>query len=376
MKNIRLSPTLLVLIVLMGIGLIQIFSASFIFASETYQDGFYFLKKQLLFTLVGVALMVAGAKIPLRAIERWSFLLWPLGILFLVLTLIPGIGVKVGGAHRWLSMPGGFRFEPSEMMKVSFCLFVSSLFVRQSLWLKKVPVIVILLVLLIPFFLLHRQPDFGSIAILSLIGFGVLFAFGLSTKLITLLGSLMGVLFYFLVMRVPYRRDRVMAFFDPWSDPEQKGFQSIQSMLTFHSGGIFGTGLGQGQGKLFFLPEAHTDFTLAVFGEEWGFVGFVVLLSLYGYLTYRCLSLSVRTQNLWQRVYCLSASIYFAISVFINMGVVLGMLPTKGLTLPFLSYGGSSLVSFCLLFGVVLNIESSLESSSEAPQDTPAGAKR
>jgi cell division protein FtsW len=173
--------------------------------------------------------------------------------------------------------------------------------------------------------------------------------------------------FYLLVMRVPYRRDRVLGFLDPWADPEQKGFQVIQSMLSFHSGGITGAGLGQGQGKLFFLPEAHTDFTLAVFGEEMGYVGFLCLLTLYGYVVLRGFQISLKCESIFRKALALGISMTFGLSVFINAGVVMGLLPTKGLTLPFLSYGGSSIVTLCFMFGLLLNLERHLLEEPKNP---------
>ncbi|MGE3757541.1 MAG: FtsW/RodA/SpoVE family cell cycle protein, partial [Pseudobdellovibrionaceae bacterium] len=163
--------------------------------------------------------------------------------------------------------------------------------------------------------------------------------------------------FYILVMSVPYRRARVLGFLDPWSDPESKGFQVIQSMLSFHSGGLTGVGLGQGQGKLFFLPEAHTDFTLAVLGEEMGFVGFILLMFLYGFIVFKGFQIAIRTGSPFRKAVALGLTMTFALTVFINVGVVLGILPTKGLTLPFLSYGGSSLLTKSLMFGFLLAIE-------------------
>ncbi|MNL02581.1 Lipid II flippase FtsW [compost metagenome] len=206
-----------------------------------------------------------------------------------------------------------------------------------------------------------KQPDFGSFAIVMMVGVTLLFAFGLQWKYIIAALSVLAPAFYFLVMNVPYRRARVLAFLDPWADPAQKGFQVIQSMLSFHSGGLTGAGLGQGQGKLFFLPEAHTDFTLAVFGEEMGFIGFVAILALYAFVVFRGIQVAVKTEDTFKRALCLGLSITFALSVFINAGVVMGLLPTKGLTLPFLSYGGSSLVTLAFLFGLILNIENSFE---------------
>jgi cell division protein FtsW len=178
--------------------------------------------------------------------------------------------------------------------------------------------------------------------------------------------------FYVLVMSVPYRRARVLAFLDPWADPDQKGFQVIQSMLSFSSGGIFGAGLGQGQGKLFFLPEAHTDFTMAVLGEEIGFIGFISVMALYGFIVVRGFQIALKTENTFRRALALGITITFAFSVFINAGVVMGLLPTKGLTLPFLSYGGSSLVALSLVLGLLLNIEKSLE--DEPLASSPRGS--
>ncbi|HOY15562.1 MAG TPA: FtsW/RodA/SpoVE family cell cycle protein, partial [Saprospiraceae bacterium] len=195
----------------------------------------------------------------------------------------------------------------------------------------------------------------------------LLFAFGLKWRYIIASFAVIIPSFYFLVMTIPYRRARVFAFLDPWSDPEQKGFQVIQSMMSFSSGGLTGSGLGQGQGKLFFLPEAHTDFTMAVLGEEIGFIGFVMVMALYGFIVLRGLQIAVKCQDNFHKALAIGVSITFGISVFINVGVVMGILPTKGLTLPFLSYGGSSLVTLCLMFGLLLNVEKNLHTQRQFP---------
>ena len=198
-------------------------------------------------------------------------------------------------------------------------------------------------------------------------GISLLFIFGLSFKYLIAAGLAAVPLFYFLVRNVPYRHARVQAFLDPWSDPAQKGFQVIQSMLAIHSGGLTGQGLGQSQGKLFFLPEAHTDFTLAVFGEEMGFVGFVVILALYGYVIFRSFQIAIKSENIFHKAFSIGLGMTFGLSVFINAGVVMGLLPTKGLTLPFLSYGGSSLVTLCVMFGILINIERKLLEPPQHP---------
>ena len=166
-------------------------------------------------------------------------------------------------------------------------------------------------------------------------------------------------IFYFAVWSYPYRRARIEAFIDPWSDPAKKGFQVIQSMLSVHSGGLTGVGLGQGQGKLFFLPEAHTDFTMAVFFEEMGFVGVMAILALYGFVIFKGFQIAIKVQDAFKRTLVIGLITTFALSVFINVGVVMGLVPTKGLTMPFMSYGGSSLLVLAFLFGMILNIEMS-----------------
>jgi cell division protein FtsW len=355
------SPLLLAILALLGIGLVQVYSASYIFASESYGDGLYFFERQLIFAGIAFVALLTTAQIPLRWVEKWGWMAWLFAGLGVLATLIPGIGVRVGGAVRWIQLPMGFRFEPSEVLKLSFSLLVASLMVRSQTSLAKVKWPWLLLLIFVPLVLLLRQPDFGSFAIIVLVGLGLLFSFGLRWRFIAAGLAVVIPAFYFLVMNVSYRRARVLTFLDPWSDPEQKGFQVIQSMLSFSNGGLFGGGLGQGQGKLFFLPEAHTDFTLAVLGEEIGFVGFLAVMALYGFIVVRGFQIALKTESMFRRVLALGLSLTFALSVFINAGVVMGLLPTKGLTLPFLSYGGSSLVALCLMLGLLLNIEKGLD---------------
>jgi cell division protein FtsW len=355
------SSLFLAIIALMGIGLVQVYSASYIFATESYGDGLYFFKRQLIFAVIAFFTLIATVHIPFRVIEKYGWAMWFVATVGLLATFVPGLGVRVGGAIRWIQLPLGIRFEPSELLKIAFSVWFASLLCRSENLLGKVKFHWLLLALFAPLVILLKQPDFGSFAIILMVGVALLFAFGLQWKYIAGALAILTPAFYFLVMTVPYRRARVLAFLDPWSDPEQKGFQVIQSMLSFHSGGLTGAGLGQGQGKLFFLPEAHTDFTLAVFGEEMGFIGFLGILALYGFVIFRGIQIAVKAENPFQRALALGLSLTFSLSVFINAGVVMGLLPTKGLTLPFLSYGGSSLVVFCFMFGLILNIENSFE---------------
>jgi cell division protein FtsW len=348
---------LLTLFGLLGIGLVQVYSSSFIFAIESRGDGLFFFKRQMLFTVIALVVLFTVAAIPYRWIERYGFLLWGVATLGIFATYLPGIGASKGGAARWIVGPGGFIFEPCELVKISFPILLATFASRRWSFFGNWEWFFRVVVVVAPLLLVLRQPDFGTFFICSLVLLSILFVFGLPWKVISF--SLAAALpaFYFLVMNVPYRRARILAFLDPWADPGQKGFQVIQSMLSFRSGGLFGVGLGQGQGKLFFLPEAHTDFTLAVLGEEIGFVGFAIVIGLYGYLVLRGLQLASRSENPFSKALSLGLILTFGYSVFINVGVVLGLLPTKGLTLPFLSYGGSSLIMSCLLFGFILNIE-------------------
>lgn len=355
------SSLFLAIITLLGIGLVQVYSSSFIFAIESYGDGLFFFKRQLLFALIAFAVLIGTIHVPFHIIEKYGWSLWFIATAGVAATYFPGLGVRVGGALRWIQLPMGFRFEPGELLKIAFSMWFASLLVRKDNFLGRLKWHWLLLVMVLPLVLLLKQPDFGTFAIILTVAVTLLFAFGLQWKYISAALALIIPAFYFLVMTVPYRRARVLSFLDPWADPAQKGFQAIQSMLSFHSGGLTGVGLGQGQGKLFFLPEAHTDFTLAVLGEEMGFIGFIAILALYGFVVFRGIQIAVKAEDTFKRGLALGLSVTFALSIFINAGVVMGLLPTKGLTLPFLSYGGSSLISLCFMFGLILNIENSFE---------------
>lgn len=361
---------------LLGLGIVQVYTSSYIFAFESRGDGLYFVKRQFLFGGISFALMGVIAFMPFRWIERAGWLLWPLSGIGVLMTLIPGLGVRAGGAARWINLPGSNVFEPAELVKVALPLFLATLISRSrssqqasgarglnesSIWMASVSQpwrsFLTFVLLVSPMVLVLRQPDFGTFAIASATIFSVLFVFGLPWLWIAASGAIAAPAFYFLIMQVPYRRARVLAFLDPWSVSDSKGFQVIQSMLSLRSGGLTGAGLGEGQGKLFFLPEAHTDFTLAVLGEEMGFIGVVLLLTLYGFCLLRAFRLAARAEQPFRRALATGLATVFGLSVFVNAGVAMGLLPTKGLTLPFMSYGGSSAVMSGLLFGLLLSLE-------------------
>ena len=366
LKTIKVKPSiedkglflLTSIFFLMGVGLVQIYSSSFIYATDIYEDGLFFFKKQLLYVICGVIVIFATSKIPYKYLVKVGLTLFCISIFGLILTLIPGVGVKVGGASRWLDLFLGFRIEPSEFFKISFPFFAS--FYLNKYWdrfnLKSVSVLAF--ALLIPSVLLFFQPDMGTLVIFTAVFLCMIYLKGLKMRYVLCLTLGLMLAFGIFVLSADYRIDRVKAFFNLWDNQSSSGFQTIQSLLGLNAGGLTGIGLGEGQSKLYFLPEAHTDFTLSVLGEETGFIGVSVILVLFGAIIFRMFYLSKRVIDENLRYASLGMSITFGLQVFINFGVSSGLLPVKGLALPFLSYGGSSLLSTCILFGLFFSIQS------------------
>lgn len=348
---------LLTILTLIGVGIILVYSSSFIFAIESQDDGFFFFKKQLAFAMLGMVALFVTATIPFGLIRKLGFLSWIFFGLMVCLTLVPGIGVKSGGAIRWIHLSGGIYFEPSEFLKVSLPLLMGYLIAKFDQSENKLKTFLLSSLLFFPLPILLKQPDFGSFAVCSFVIFALLFTFGMRWIWVIAGSAVASVSFYALVMSVPYRKARIMAFLDPWSAIATGGYQVIQSLLSFYTGGLFGAGLGQGQGKLFFLPEAHTDFVFSVLGEETGFLGVMILFSIYAFLMFKIFQMTARLKDLKAQVMSMGLCLVFTVQVLINLCVVFGLLPTKGLALPFLSYGGSSMLATCILFGLLLNIQ-------------------
>ncbi len=351
------NSILLAVIFLLGLGLVQVYSSSYMFAIESYGDGLFFFRKQFLFTILTVCAVFGIGRMPWPWAQRLAWVLWLVSLAGVAATFIPGIGIRAGGALRWIQLPFGQRFEPAELMRVTFPVVVAYLLSRGSrawgIWETPARAAVMAL----PLVMVLQQPDFGSFAICAVVAMTLIFINGLRWHFVVAGASVLAASAYILIINVPYRLARVKSFLDPWADPTESGFQVIQSMLSFYSGGLSGVGLGHGQGKLFFLPEAHTDFTLAVLGEETGYVGFLLVLLIYGFLMFRGLQIAMRADSAQERLAAAGLTITLSLSVFINVGVVTGMLPTKGLTLPFLSYGGSSLLSTGIAYGLLLSLE-------------------
>lgn len=356
------SAILWIVMCLLGLGLVQVYSSSYVLAIDKYGDGLYYVKKQALFTLLGLTALFGIISLKTNNLLRLGYVGYFVCLAALALTLIPSIGVQAGGAHRWLSLPFGLRFEPSEVLKI-FMLFAVSRWLLEvnSRQLFSESHLVKLCLVAAPFAMFLLQPDFGSFVLLSWILLILFFCFFRPLWPVITATVVMGASAVVLVYTEPYRLKRLQSYLDPWSDPKGAGFQIIQSLLSFRSGGWFGRGLGEGQGKLYFLPEAHTDFTLAVLGEEWGFAGFIIIMALIGTLIFKGLQTAIAQTEMQRKILGFGLISLFTYSVFFNIAVVLGLIPTKGLTLPFMSYGGSSLLATCILFGIILNLSCNKE---------------
>jgi cell division protein FtsW len=342
-------------------GLLMVYSSSFIFAEERTGDGYTFIKKQLLYAVLGFFGLFLASRVPHQKWYHWApFAVFTvLGLLLAV--MIPGVGSRVGGAQRWINL-GLFRFQPAELAKLVGVMFVSRQLVRHQRELQDFRKgILSPVALLLPMMaLLLLQPDFGSVALLVGTTFILMYISGV--RALYLFGGAFGALSVgaLLIATSPYRLARVMTFLDPWRDPAGKGFQVIQSMLGLHNGSLLGQGLGNGKEKLFFLPEAHNDFIFSVIGEELGFVGVAGVIVAYVLFIYRGLKISWVALNERQDRFgfylgC-GISLLLGLQAFINMGVGMGLLPTKGLTLPFISYGGSALTLNLTAIGILYSI--------------------
>lgn len=355
---------------LLLVGLVAISSASIEYAQWHYDNPWYHTSRHLMYIAVSLAAAVAVYNVPTSIWQSTGWVWLFLALALLLLVLIPGVGKEVNGSQRWLPL-GGFTLQPSEFAKVALVIYLAGYLVRRERevrrewrgFLKPMAVLFALTLLLM------IEPDFGATVIVVATAFGMLFLAGvkLGHFLLVVLGS--GAAMLVLVVSAPYRMKRLTAYTDPWADPFDSGFQLTQSLIAFGRGEWFGVGLGNSVQKLFYLPEAHTDFVFSIWAEETGLLGAIAVIALYAALIGRVLWIGRRVGNagnLFGAHICYGAALVFSGQVFINMGVSTGLLPTKGLTLPFISYGGSSLIACCALLALVLRVE----------RDTPLGVVR
>jgi cell division protein FtsW len=284
-----------------------------------------------------------------------------LGVLLLLVVLIPGVGKEVNGSQRWLSL-GMFNLQPSELMKLLVVLYAADYTVRKAALMHsfRKGFLPMLMVMLLVGGLLLREPDFGAFVVITVIAMGVLFLGGMNWKLFAALITLLIIGFVLLIWSSPYRLQRVMGFMDPWSDPFGKGYQLSHALIAFGRGEWFGVGLGASVEKLFYLPEAHTDFLLAVIAEELGLAGVIAVIALFAWLTWRALAIgnqAARLERCFSALVAQGVGLWIGAQAAINMGVNMGVLPTKGLTLPLLSFGGSGIVANCCALAILLRVD-------------------
>jgi cell division protein FtsW len=345
---------------LLLIGLVMVASASIGVSDREMGAPFYYFQRQLMFVGLGLVAATIAMAIPTAVWEKYSMVLLGAGILLLIVVLIPGIGHEVNGSRRWVRL-GFMNFQVSELARVLLLTYVASYAVRRADelrsdfkgFMRPVAVLGGAAVLLL------LEPDFGAATVLLATGIAVLFLAGarITHLLVPIVVGVAGLAV--LAVTSPYRLRRLVAFRDPWGDPFDSGFQLVQSLIAIGRGEWFGVGLGSSVQKLFYLPEAHTDFVFAVLAEEFGFVGVVIVLSLFALLVGRALTISRNAAHVglqFQSYVAASIGIWLGLQAFVNIGVNTGLLPTKGLTLPLLSYGGSSMLVTLAWIGVLLRI--------------------
>ncbi|MDR3605982.1 MAG: putative lipid II flippase FtsW [Oligoflexia bacterium] len=354
-------PLLFTVIGMVLFGLLMVYSSSFIYAQEKTGDGFSFIRKQIIYSVFGFIAMAATFRLDYRSWTRWSYYVLGAAILMLALVLVPGVGARVLGARRWIHL-GPLNFQPGEFAKFAVIFFVASQLARKEDIVHRFAagILAPILVPLPAMGLLLLQPDFGTTVMIMMVIFFLMFLGGVPKRFLASALILAGTAAAFLALGSSYRRSRILGYLDPWADPGGKGFQIIQSLVGLHNGHFWGVGLGNGKEKLFYLPEAHNDFIFAVIGEELGFLGIAAVIVAYLYFVHRGLRIAYNCQKNYQDTFgmLLAAGITLALGLqgFVNIAVVMGLLPTKGLTLPFISYGGSALMIDLFAVGVLLSV--------------------
>jgi cell division protein FtsW len=342
------------------LGLVMVTSASVSIAGQESGQPFYYLERQLFLTLIGGACAALVFSIPTELLERASLPLLAIAIALLVIVLVPGLGHSVNGSRRWLRLAGA-NFQVSELARVLVLIYIASYAVRREAELREsfIGLGKPLLLLFGVCALLLLEPDFGAATVLFATGFGLLFLAGARLRYVIAMTAIAGAGFAVLAVSSSYRMRRLTAFLDPWADPFNSGFQLTQSLIAIGRGQWFGVGLGDSVQKLFYLPEAHTDFLFAVLAEELGLVGVVLTLALFLGLVWRSFQIArlAAAAGLKFPAYLASGfGLWIGIQAFINIGVNMGVLPTKGLTLPLMSYGRSSLIVALAWVGLLLRV--------------------
>jgi cell division protein FtsW len=340
---------------LTAFGTVMVFSSGAVFAARKYGDATYFLKRELVYAVLGLVAFTVATRVDYAIYRRFAYPL--LGVSILALVVVLKIGSRAGGAIRWFRL-GPLSFQPGEMAKLALCVYLASLLARKA---EKVRVFSVgflppLLVTGLMMGLLLKQPDLGTAAIFGAVALGLLFIAGTRTSYLILAVLVAAPVGWKFIVSTPFRMRRMLAFLDPWAFRRDVGYQITESLISVGSGGVTGLGLGDGRQKLFFLPEAHTDFILSIVGEELGLLGILFVVLGFSLLVWRGLRAALRARDPFGAYLAFGITAMFGLQALVNIGVVLGSLPTKGLPLPFISYGGTSLVMSLFSAGVLANI--------------------
>ncbi|MBD5802504.1 Lipid II flippase FtsW [Azoarcus sp. Aa7] len=349
---------------LLLIGLVMVYSSSIAIAEGskfTRYQPYYFVFRHAVFLVIGVVAGLMAFQVTMRQWQQFAPLLFLTGLALLVVVLIPGVGREVNGAQRWLPL-GPVNLQPSELMKLFAALYAADYTVRKlpDMGSFRRGFLPMAITIVLVGFLLLREPDFGAFVVVAAIAFGVLFLGGINVRVFVLLAIVAVIGLALLVWLSPYRRDRLFGFMDPWQDAFGKGYQLSHALIAFGRGEWFGVGLGASVEKLFYLPEAHTDFLLAVIAEELGFVGVLTIVVLFAILVHRAMMIgreAIKLERYFSGLVAMGIGLWIGVQSFINMGVNTGLLPTKGLTLPLMSFGGSGIVANCLALAILLRVD-------------------
>lgn len=344
-------------IILILFGLVMIYSSSSIWAEYKFNDSFKYVKQQSLFIVIGIILMIMISKIDYTSYYKKTNLILGVCLFLLVLVLIPGIGSIRNGSRSWFGV-GSFGIQPSEFAKLGLIIFTAKYLSNNNKFLKDIKkgVIPILIVLFTIFGLIMLQPDFGTGMIIVVSIIAMLFVAGVNMKFFIGLGLIGVVGIIALIAVAPYRMDRITSFIDPWSDPLGTGFQIIQSLYAIGPGGLLGQGFLNSRQKQFYLPEPQTDFIFSIISEEFGFLGVVIVSGLFLTILYRGIRIALNSKDAFSKYLAFGMIFQILIQAVMNLMVVIGLIPVTGVTLPFLSYGGSSLLISMISIGILLNI--------------------
>ena len=370
-------------LLLLAVGLVMVYSSSIAMAEAEKMTGFrahYFLMRHAVFLLVGVVAACVAFQIPMATWQRMAPWLFIAGGFLLVLVLIPGVGRDVNGSRRWIPL-GIATMQPSELMKLLVVLYAADYTVRKAAFMHdfKRGFLPMLAVMVFIGAMLLREPDFGALVVVASIAVTILFLGGLNWRVFAGLIILLGISFVLLIVTSPYRWERMRGFMDPWSDPYGKSYQLTHSLIAFGRGEWVGVGLGASVEKLFYLPEAHTDFLLAVIAEELGFVGVALIIGLFVLFIHRAFAVgreAMMREKYFAALVAQGIGVWITVQAFINMGVNMGLLPTKGLTLPFLSFGGTGILVNCVAVAILLRIDYENRAQGRAPAGTSASKVR